>query len=344
MAREEERLYGVSGFRVGAPHYKEHGSIFKDKVEVITDGYGNIVGVTNREKLFRLSLPEEIEGVSIDEIGAEAFANCQNLEMVFLPKSIEKIGYGAFKNCQNLRVVVMSENIYEIASSAFEDCGSLENVNMPINLDTIGSKAFYGCNSLRSVRLSRNVELGTLAFSSCRSLELFEADEISFIPDGLLMSSGVRRVKISKSVKSIGYSAFSRCSKLGEIYFDGSLSDFQNIKFGMNWNKDIMAKCALYLRDESGRFYNAFDRNNDKKKESKDRSSNIYKSDLELLGINSDNPTRNEIVSHYKEKARKFHPDVLSGLNLDKAFSDFASEQFRLYTEAYERLLKIYKT
>ena len=343
MAKEEERLYGVSGFRVGAPHYSAHGSIFKDKVEVITDGYGNIVGVTNREKLVRLSLPEEIEGVCIDEIGAEAFSNCQNLEMVFLPKTIEKIGYGAFKNCQKLRVVVLSENIYEIASSAFEDCGDLESINIPISIDTIGSKAFYGCNSLRSIRLSHPAELGSMCFASCRNLELFEADDIPFIPDGFLMSSGVKRIKISNSVKRIGYSALSRCSKLQEIYFDGSLDEFRAIKFGLNWNKDLSDKCSLFLRDQSGRFYNAFEKGRSEKKKC-EKNNDSSKSDLELLGIYKEKTTRDEIIHAYKEKVRKFHPDVLSGLNLDKAFTDFASEQFRLYTEAYERLLRIYKS
>lgn len=343
MAKEEERLYGVSGFRVGPPHYSAHGSIFKDKVEVITDGYGNIVGVTNREKLVRLSLPDEIEGVCIDEIGAEAFANCQNLEMVFLPKTIERIGYGAFKNCQHLRVVVLSENIYEISSSAFEDCGDLESINIPLALDTIGSKAFYGCNSLRSIRLSHPTELGSMCFSSCRNLELFEADNLSALPDGVLMSSGVKQIKISNSVKKIGYSALSRCSNLKDIYFDGSLDDFRSIKFGLNWNKDISEKCSLYLRDQSGRFYNAFDKDGSERKKG-GKENNPSKSDLELLGIHGDSANRSDIIRAYKEKVRKFHPDVLSGLNLDKAFSDFASEQFRLYTEAYERLLRIYKS
>ncbi len=341
MAKAEETRYGVSGFRVGTPHYSSHGSIFRDKVEVITDGYGNITGVTNREKLYRLSLPEDIEGISIDEIGKESFANCPNLEMVFLPSSIEKVGVGAFRNCPNLRVVVLSENIYQIGASAFEGCASLENINIPSALEQVGARAFYACSSIRSIHLPYDILLGAMCFSSCSGMLSFDAENVRSLPDGCLLSSGVKKLKISNKLKSIGVSALSRCTKLEEIYFDGSLSEFRSISFGMNWNKDLPSGCSLFLRNENGKFYNAFDTSDKKRRETPKEKSTVDK-DLELFEIYKANPTLDEITKAYREKARKFHPDILSGLNLDKAFTDFASEQFRLYTEAYERLRKRY--
>ncbi len=340
MSREEERLYGVSAFHVGERHYTPKNTIFKDKVEVFTDGYGKITGATNKEKLIRLSLPEDIEGISIDEIGEDSFSDCPNLEMVMLPKSIERIGANAFKNCKHLRVAAFGDRVYEIGDSAFEGCLEIEDIYFPSSLEKIGARAFYGCRDLKRIKLSNDIELGAMCFASTQSIETFECDNLKVIPDGAFISSGIKRVKLSNSIERIGISAFSRCHRLNEIYYDGSLEEFRKIFFGMNWNKDMPSSCALYLRDGSGKYYNAF-----KEKDYKNEEEKVHplKEDLELLGIKSINPTLSDISKAYREKARHFHPDVLSGLDLDSAFSEFAANQFRLYTEAYDRLLDYFK-
>lgn len=339
MAKEEERLYGVYGFRVGEAHYIPHNSIFKDKVEVITDGYGVITGVTNRDKLIRLSLPVDIDGISIDEIGQSAFAECKNLEMAVLPKSIERIADSAFRNCTKLRAVVLSDKIYHIGESAFEGCKEIESLNLPNCLESIGARAFYGCSDLKSISIDSDVNLGTMCFASCDNLAAVSMENVKELPDGIFISSGLRKIRLSSTLERIGISAFSRCKKLEEIFFDGSIDEFRRISFGINWNKEISPSCALFVRDRYGKYYNAFE----KKMYDKTVEDLPNNSDLALLGIDSKKPTVSEINKAYRDKARRFHPDILSGLNLDSAYTEFASKQFRLYTEAYERLIKLYK-
>ena len=54
---------GFAAFRTNWPHYRN--SIFKDKVEVVTDGRGKILGVTNPSSLLYAFLPSSSEGIQI---------------------------------------------------------------------------------------------------------------------------------------------------------------------------------------------------------------------------------------------------------------------------------------
>lgn len=339
MSRLDELKYGVFSFRVGKPEHIGRASIFHDKSVLCTDGYGSIIAVTNKERLVRISLPDAIEDISIDEISNGVFSDCQNLEIAMLPDSIEKIGDMAFFNCKKLRVAALSNTLYKIGESAFESC-ALESIVLPSSLEEIGSRSFYGCKSLRHIKFLSPVTLASLCFSSCESLKEVELPMIAEIPDGAFMASGVETVFLPSSLRRIGFSAFSRCRMLRAIHYDGTIEDFRRISFGMNWNKDISSDCALFVKDAFGREYNAFE---EKKEERKANAApEDIKKDLELLGISSLNPTLSDISSSYRSKARAFHPDVLSGLNLDREYSEFASMRFRTYTEAYNRLVAFF--
>lgn len=67
--------------------------------------------------------------VTVNEIAANAFSNCNQLEWVILPEESCYIGYQAFRNCGNLQ-------------------GILINARDTI---TIGDQAFQGCNGLRFI-------------------------------------------------------------------------------------------------------------------------------------------------------------------------------------------------
>lgn len=344
MAREEEKLYGVSAFHVGEKKYNPKNSIFSDKSEVFTDGYGKITHATNKERILRLTLPDDIEGISIDEIGDDAFSDSVNLGIAILPNTVEIIGARAFFNCHSMRVISFGSSLYEIGESAFEECKALENVFLPHSLERMKARAFYGCSSLSNIKILHDMELGAMCFASCKSLEFVEILNLKVIPDGAFISSGIKKIYLSNSIEHIGISAFSGCNRLEAIYFDGSLEEFRKIYFGMNWNKNIPSSCALFIRDSHGKYYDAFKKREKREEEPEPEIKEGQKDkDLELLGISIENPTLSDISKAYREKARRFHPDVLSGLDLDSAYTEFASNRFREYTEAYERLIRKYK-
>lgn len=53
----------------------------------------------------------------------------------------------------------------------------------------------------------------------------------------------------------------------------------------------------------------------------------------EILGLQPP-VTKKEVLAAYREKIKKFHPDVIRHLDLDPAYTQFASEQFRIMTQA----------
>lgn len=91
----------------------------------------------------------EITEITIDAdvetIPAFAFANCQNLKTVNLPKDIVNIGTLAFANCKNLETINLPNSIDTIEAFAFANCEKLQDINLPDSIRIIGRGAFYNC-------------------------------------------------------------------------------------------------------------------------------------------------------------------------------------------------------
>lgn len=337
MGAYEEREYGVAGFRVGERRSYIKNSVFKDKIEVITDGYGKLISLTNRELLLRLKTPSDIEEIAIVEIGDNAFADSSNLVTLDISEPVEEIGEGAFRNCTSLRSLTLPMSLCEIKTSAFENCSKLESVELPRRLEALGSKAFEKCTSLRSVVFPYlEIKLGTMCFASCTSLESIRIPNTKEIPDGAFMGSSIKVVEIPRMVERIGSSAFSRCNELKAIYYDGTLSEFRAIDFGIYWNRGIPDSTQLYVRDSRGRWYNAFE-------EQEDTRGKELRLALDALGLDAKGLTREKITRAFREKSRRFHPDIIAPYNLDEEFSIFASEKFRELKAAHDLLIKYYK-
>ena len=337
MGSFEEREYGVAGFRQGERRVNLRNSVFKDKIEVITDGYGKLTGLTNRELLLRFKTPSDIEDIAIIEIANGAFKDSVNLVTLDICEPIEEIGEEAFKNCTSLRSVSLPTSLFEIKKSAFESCSMLESIELPRKVEKIGPRAFEKCYRLRSISFPyQEIELGTMCFASCTSLESIRIPNTREIPDGAFMGSSLKVIEIPGTVTRIGASAFSRCTKLEAIYFDGSLSKLRSVEFGIYWNKGIPENTILYVKDSKGRWCNVFD-----KKE--DNTNDEFKKAISVLGLSESDLTKEKVVKAFRDKSRRFHPDVIAPYHLDDEFSIFAAEKFRELKSACDYLIKTLK-
>lgn len=122
-------------------------------------------------------IPREIDGVTITEIGQDAFHSkgltsviiqdnitrisgnafhSNNLTTVSIPGSVTRIWHNAF-NGNNLTSVSFSEGLERIEAGAFSD-NSITSVSFPSSLTFIGSGAFgYGGNFITSISIGSNV-------------------------------------------------------------------------------------------------------------------------------------------------------------------------------------------
>ena len=178
-------------------------------------------------------IPEKVTygGVEyhVKRIGDFAFAYCDYLTSVTIPKSIIEIGEAAFYASRKLSSVYISDieswcNINLIITtdrSTYPYYGEstdplyygaklylnneeIRELIIPNNVTTIRRRAFYGCSAMTSLIIPNSVtSIESYAFSGCSSLT---------------------SITIPNSVTSIGGSAFSGCTGLTSIIIPNSVT------------------------------------------------------------------------------------------------------------------------
>ncbi|MDE6770893.1 MAG: leucine-rich repeat domain-containing protein, partial [Muribaculaceae bacterium] len=84
-------------------------------------------------------------GNAVENIGNEAFKNCEKLKTLELGSSLKTIGDEAFKGYTGLEEIVVPPSVETIGASAFADNRQLSSIIMGYRVTTIGEKAFDGC-------------------------------------------------------------------------------------------------------------------------------------------------------------------------------------------------------
>lgn len=120
-----------AGYNETAPRYYSvrpentgfYYSVYDGKAKIIQyDGFENNV-----------SVPSEIDGYPVTEIGSGAFMYGERysgvtIESVTLPNTIETIGESAFNSCLSLKEITIPASVTQIEGLAFTNCTSLERI------------------------------------------------------------------------------------------------------------------------------------------------------------------------------------------------------------------------
>ena len=163
----------------------------------------------NNKNLEKIIIPD-----SIASLPADIFNGCINLKEVVLPGSLTAIPDRAFYGCNALTKITPGEAISEIGKEAFAFSG-VEELEFGDALKNIGDQAFSYCGSLRYVDLGDGVEsIGAGAFKQCKML---------------------KKIIIPVSVKTIGIEAFYETGLWGNIFYEGSKADLDEVSLGRNW-------------------------------------------------------------------------------------------------------------
>ena len=186
----------------------------------------------NASGLQSISLPSTVE-----EIGDEAFGQCQGLKTINLNETaLRRLGKNAFMSCSNLTNIKLPATVETIGDYAFSGCAVLESVTIEGNegdlpvLQTIGQGAFFSCDLIETVPLipSAQTELGCGTFYGCknlRSIQFASSSQLEKIADadqnyGAFAYSGIEHITLPKSIKYIGTQAFEYCESLISVDFE----------------------------------------------------------------------------------------------------------------------------
>jgi len=198
----------------------------------------------------KVTVPADINGVPVKEIGDFAFYYNTDLTEIVFNANLEKIGVSAFSGCRNLAVVIdIGKTLRYIDANAFERCKSLSNFPFPQGLSVIGNHAFSD-SGVVTVNLPDSLyHIGNGAFSECESLYGFlingdpNGESLCFKVIGGVLYSGTGSKLIAyptasslsydmpEGVRIIGSYAFAGAEQLKKVNFPSSLKKIESYAF-----------------------------------------------------------------------------------------------------------------
>ncbi|MRR32290.1 leucine-rich repeat domain-containing protein, partial [bacterium] len=165
---------------------------------------------------------------SVESILSEAFQGCAALTGIAIPGSVTNVGYKAFHGCVALTSVTLPNSVRCVGMGAFGACTSLTNAVVSKNLEYLSQGLFEYCTQLSSIELPEHLigvgedvtgvgSNGT--FQNCTSLG---------------------KIRLPQGVEYLRPHAFSGCSNLTGVYFEGNAPSVDPTAFqGAN-------RCSLY--------------------------------------------------------------------------------------------------
>ena len=201
--------------------------------------------------LKRIELSDSI--INIDE---GAFHGCVNLSNVVFSKNLVNIGKNAFNGCTSLTDITIPGGVISIGDSAFYGCTKLKKLTIPESVERIGAEAFNCCTKLSSIKLPQSIsKVEMFTFAHCNNLtEINIPSNVTSIDASAFYATGITSITLPKGIKSIGNNAFgycnnlqrielpntitfigdyafSGCTKVNIIYFDGTLEQWCDTNF-----------------------------------------------------------------------------------------------------------------
>ena len=184
-------------------YFTEEGLIYQ-----IVDAHVVVLSYEGTEP--SLTIPAQLQGYPVTEIGYRAFLDNEVLTAVTLPDTLEKIGDRAFMRTK-IAGIDIPQSVTTIEEGAFASMENLTSIDIPASVKGLPYMVFANDWSLSSVTLHDGLEkLGDEVFSSCAMTEIVLPDTVTEIGEvSFAYNSALQKVTLSKSLTAIPYAAFS---------------------------------------------------------------------------------------------------------------------------------------
>ena len=184
---------------------------------------------------------------------------------------VRAISEGALQGRTNLVSVTLPQTIVYIRDHAFKDCVGLTSIDIATNIAYIASSAFAGCKKLSKFNVAPDSEYyssvnNLLCDKSAQKIVACPCALVNVrIPDGIkeilyesFYGSEIVQLTIPSSVEAIGAYAFSHCTNLCQIVFEGlppritgfagykQPNDSTGYSFGRSWKGEIGSSTGVY--------------------------------------------------------------------------------------------------
>ncbi len=171
-----------------------------------------------------VEVPKYINEKSVQTIGGNAFANCNNIEKIILPESVTQLWDNAFANCESLKILVVK-------------------TKTSVDIESGPDELFKGCSDELIVYLSKHCTnlisyLNNIGINYCTNID----GEYAYINSGedeITISKylGTEKEVIvpeklnGKTVTTIGERAFGECKNIERIVFPENINDIYESAF-----------------------------------------------------------------------------------------------------------------
>jgi len=232
---------------------------YKDKITKVTVKEG-ITGIGSKNfiglsKLETVKLPD-----SLTSIGIYVFYECTELESIIIPSKVTSIGEFSFNGCTNLNEIYfkgtyndwysmsigtsndeLANATLHYALTAYpQSCGTSANWLLYNN----GELAIYGTGSIDDYTSSSHQPW---ANKRADITALIIEDGITAIgAKNFYGSTGLSTITLPLSVKTIAANAFTSCSALSVIYYNGTPEQFAQIAIE-DGNDPFVNACVVYV-------------------------------------------------------------------------------------------------